>query len=187
MIWAMSKDFGCSGFRVGVICTQNEYFLQAYENLNVFSAVPYPMQCIISKLLTDDEFVDSFLKYSSDLLLQSYNVCITKLEEMSIPYVKADAGMFVYCDFSSLLPEPTFEGEAQFMNALAKAVHVVLTPGESQRDVKPGMFRVCYAWNSVGVLEVGLDRIKFVRDYILEKGWDNITSLTIEDYLCSQK
>lgn len=180
-VWALSKDFGSSGFRVGIVCTQNDNFLRAYDTLNQFSSVSFPMQCMISKFLTDDDFVDSFLEHSSQCLFQAYTLCINKLDEMSIPYIPAQAGMFVYCDFSSLLPENTFEGEAQFMNLLADVFHVVMTPGESQRDANPGMFRICYAWNSMEVLKVALDRIKFVRDQIVENGWSYTASLSIED------
>lgn len=39
MLWALSKDFGSSGFRVGTIYSQNEKFMEALSNLSIFSGV----------------------------------------------------------------------------------------------------------------------------------------------------
>lgn len=39
MIWALSKDFGSSGFRVGTIYSQNAQFMNALSNLSIFSGV----------------------------------------------------------------------------------------------------------------------------------------------------
>ena len=175
MLWAMSKDFGSSGFRVAVLCTQNEAFLRAFDNLNVFSGVSHPMQMMIAEILSDDDFVDSFLQYSSSALLKSYTLCTRKLNEMEIPFVAPEAGMFVYCDFSGLLPSPpTFEGEARLMKLMADVAHIVMTPGESQHDSKPGMFRICYAWNSLEILEVAMTRIKLLKELILKEGWSGL-------------
>jgi 1-aminocyclopropane-1-carboxylate synthase len=43
LLWGLSKDFGASGFRFGVLYTQNELLLEALGNLNAFAAVSHPM------------------------------------------------------------------------------------------------------------------------------------------------
>ena len=57
-----------------------------------------------------------------------------------------------------------------------KAVHVVmLTPGQSQRDLKPGMFRICYAWaTSSDVLKIAtsMSRLSAICQVIGEQGWE---------------
>ena len=186
MLWALSKDFASSGFRVGVICSQNEMLFNAFGNLNIFSGVPHPMQGMLTQMISDDEFVDSFLQYSADRLLEAYALCISKLKEMSIPFVAAEAGIFVYCDFSSLLPDYpncTHEGEDRFSKLISDVAHVVMTPGRSQTDSRPGMFRLVYSWNSLEVLEIAMMRLKYMRDQILEIGWDRLdeASLSIDD------
>mmetsp|Transcript_12203 Transcript_12203/g.22883 ORF Transcript_12203/g.22883 Transcript_12203/m.22883 type:complete len:550 (+) Transcript_12203:45-1694(+) len=161
-LWALSKDFGSSGFRVGVLYTQNQVLNNALSNLNVFSSVSQPMQSVIAELLQDDEFIDSFLNHSRKLLRASYEIVVEALEEMKIPYVPAQAGMFVYCDFSSWLPTNTFEGEAMLVTFFQDQVRIIMTPGECQRDDRPGMFRICYAWVTPNVLRIAMERLKHV-------------------------
>jgi aspartate/methionine/tyrosine aminotransferase len=91
-LWAISKDFGASGLRCGVIYSQNEAFMEGLGTLNIFSGVSGPIQYMISELLTDDAYVDHFLGESRRLLRQSYRICTAKLEEMVIPYVPVEAG-----------------------------------------------------------------------------------------------
>jgi len=176
-LWALSKDFGSSGFRIGVLYTQNAQLLEALANLNIFSAVSHPMQLVTAKLLSNDEedatFCDSFIQYSAAELQKSYALCTSKLEEIDIPYVKAKACMFVYCDFSSVIPTTDFEGEKRFATLLQDRARVVMTPGESQRDDKPGRFRICYAWVSREVLNIGMNRIQRLVNIIRERGWDD--------------
>ena len=82
-----------------------------------------------------------------------------------IPYVKAKAGIFVYADFYALLPSPTAEGEAQFASLLLDAAHIIMTPGQSQKDLKPGMFRKSYMFVSLDVLDIIMNRL----DWLLGK------------------
>lgn len=164
-LWALSKDFGSSGFRFGVLYTQNKVLADAMGNLNVFSCVSQPMQAVVADLLDDDLYVDQLLHNSRQLLKASYRVVTTTLEQLDIPYVQAQAGIFVYVDFSSLLDEPTFESEAKFASLLIKGSRMILTPGFDQRDDKPGMFRICYAWVSVDVLKIAMERLtRLVKD-----------------------
>ena len=97
MVWGLSKDFAASGLRVGVLYSQNEMFMQALlaSNISIFSCVSGPIQYVVSELLTDDAFIDHFLEESRDRLRRSYEICVLKLEEMVVPFVPADAGLFV--------------------------------------------------------------------------------------------
>jgi len=179
-IWALSKDFGASGFRVGVLYTQNDLLLQALANLNIFSCVSHPMQMIMADLLMDDSFVDSFLAEARLKLRRSYNLCIAKLDEMVVTYTPAGGGIFVYCDFSSIFPEQTFEMESKFRTIVEKYARVVMTPGESQYDRKPGRFRICYAWVTEEVLEIAMERLSYLISKLRKMDWWNEVQ---EEYL----
>jgi 1-aminocyclopropane-1-carboxylate synthase len=179
MVWAVSKDFGSSGWRIGVLYSQNELLMQCLGNLSIFSCVSQPAQMMAAELLTDDAFVDSFLDESRDRLRASYQLCVSKLEEMVIPFVPAEAGLFVYVDFSSLLPAKTFEYEAELGELITDHARIVLTPGSSQRDDSPGMFRICYAWVSVEVLEIAMERLSRLVVKIRKMEWDDLNSNTL--------
>lgn len=159
MLWALSKDFGSSGLRIGFLYSQNQMLLEALGNLNIFSGISQPMQVMTAEILMDDAFVDAFLDEARRRLSLSYELCVTKLEEMVIPFIPAEAGMFVYIDFSSLLPSKTFEGEERLSDLITDYARIVLTPGQNQRERTPGMFRLCYAWVSPEVLEIAMERL----------------------------
>jgi aspartate/methionine/tyrosine aminotransferase len=174
-LWGLSKDFGASGFRIGTLYSQNTDLLHALANLNIFSGVSHPMQMILTELLYDDDFVDNFLDKSREKLKRSYDLVTRKLDEMVIPYVSAQAGLFVYVDFSSLLPEPTFEGEAMFSKLTQEVARLVLTPGQFQNDSKPGMFRLCYSWVPIETLDIAMERLSYLVLQIRRSNrWDDL-------------
>jgi 1-aminocyclopropane-1-carboxylate synthase len=158
-LWGLSKDFGASGWRIGILYSQNKRLIAALANLNIFSAVSQPMQMILADILMDHDFVQGFLDHSRSLLLKSYKICTRKLDEMVIPYTRASAGLFIYIDFSSLLPEPTEKGEREFQKQIQESAKLVMTPGSSLRDDHPGMFRLCYASVSIEVLKIAMERL----------------------------
>ena len=132
------------------------------------------MQLIVAEILSDDDFIDTFLEDSRTQLVHSYQICSRKLDEMVIPHVHAVAGLFVYVDFSSLLPENSFRGEAAFARLMQEATRVVMTPGRSQHDRKPGMFRLCYTWVSPEVLEVAMERLSLFVLRVRRSHWDDL-------------
>ena len=159
---------------MAILYTQNLRLLQALANLNIFSGVSNPMQLIAAEILTDDEFIDSFLEDARHLLTLSYALCVNKLEEMVVPFIPAEAGCFVYVDFSSLLPSQSFDGEEKFADLIQDVARIVMTPGRSQRDCKPGMFRVCYAWVGVDILQIAMERLSFIVLQIRRHGWEDL-------------
>lgn len=174
-LWALSKDFGSSGFRIGVLYTQNQGLNDALSNLNIFSSVSHPMQAIIRDLFNDDTFIDEFLNHSRELLVASKRIVMDALDEVNISYVYPTAGIFLYADFSSLLPMDSFEGEAQLATLFQDAARIVMTPSESQRDTQPGKFRICYAWVTPEVLTIAMQRLKRCIHDIRHKKWHELS------------
>lgn len=178
-VWSLSKDFGASGLRVGFVYSQNSTYIQGLANLNIFSGVSNPIQMVVSELLTDDSFVEDYLDASRDRLRESYLICVEKLEEMVLPFIPAEAGMFVYVDFSSLLPEKTMEWEGKLSQLLVDYARLILTPGQSQQERMPGMFRLCYAWVSPAVLSIGMERLSRIVAKIRRMDWDDLNEVTL--------
>lgn len=145
----MGKDFAACGFRLAILYTQNDLLKKALQNLQIFSSVAQPMQMIMAELLYDDVFIDNFLTHTRMCIHQSYTICTSKLEEMCVPYIQADAGFFVYCDFSSLIlilerrsrrkngfsssSSSTscngVEGEEKFADLVEREARIVMKPG----------------------------------------------------------
>jgi hypothetical protein len=99
---------------------------------------------------------------------------------MVIDYIAADGGIFVYCDFSSLLPTQTFDAEARFREIVERYARIVMTPGESQFDNRPGRFRICYAWVSEDVLAIAMERLSYLITKLRKMDWLHEIN---EDYL----
>jgi len=115
---------------------------------------------MIADTLSDDTFVDKYLSTARSDLNISYAIVTSGLTSMGLEYVDARAGIFVFADFSPLLSEQTWKGEEILVKELFEECKVVMTPGESTRAEKPGMFRICYAWVAPEVLQVAMDRLK---------------------------
>ena len=179
-VWALSKDFGASGFRFASLYTQNRQLLSALGNLNIFSGVSHPMQALMAEVLRDDDFVYRFVETSRQRIRRSYEMCASWLDEMVIPHTRATSGIFVYADFSSLLPEQSPEGEARFTELLLDSAKVILTPGQSQHDLRPGMYRICYTFVSPELLDVALARLGRIVGKIRRCQWDNLNSTKLE-------
>ncbi|KAL9180095.1 hypothetical protein ACHAXT_008065 [Thalassiosira profunda] len=182
-VYALSKDFGASGFRMGTLYSQNHQLLSSVANLNIFSGVSHPMQMVVSELLMDDSWIYSFLENARMRIRYSYDLCTKKLDAMVIPYIPAQAGIFVYADFSSLLPEQTFEGEARFSSLLLDAARIIMTPGEAQHDRKPGMFRICFCFVSPDILEMAFDRLDKIVGKIRRWHWEDLNADSMKDIL----
>lgn len=156
--------------------------MKALESTCAFTCVSGPIQYLVSELLTDDLFLDNFLNESRQLLVHSYTICTRKLEEMVLPFIPAEAGMFVYVDFSSLLPEKSFEWEEK-LSQLMFEVRVVLTPGESQRDTTPGTFRICYAWVPPETLMIAMERLSRLVAKLRRMDWDDLNGRALSSVL----
>jgi len=180
----MSKDFGASGIRYGVLYSQNEVMMEGFATLSTFTGVSGPIQYLASEILTDDVFVDQFLEQSRTRLVNSYRICTEKLEEMVLPFIPAEAGMFIYVDFSSLLPQKTFEWERKLSELLFE-VGVVLTPGESQHETTAGMFRICYAWGEPEILEIAMERLSKLVAKVRRMEWDDLSGRALTSVLYS--
>jgi len=175
VVWALSKDFGASGVRFGVLYTQNEPLLQCLSTFNAFTGASGPVQNLVADaIFLDDAFVDSYLTDSLKRLQHSYAWCTRTLSQLQLPFVPAQAGIFVYANLSSLLPEPTHVGEYALSQALFHYARLILTPGEAQHDPQPGWFRICYAWVPPEVLQVAMDRLARLATTIQAGGWDHL-------------
>jgi len=169
--------------RVGFAVSGNQDYMNGLSNLNIFGGVSNPMQVIAAELMTDDRFVDSYLEESSARLRHNYQICVQKLEEMVLPFVPAEAGIFVYVDFSAILPKKTKHWEAKLSQLLIDHARVILTPGDSMREQMPGMFRICYAWVPPEVLKVGMERLSRIVAKIRRMDWGDLNENTLSGIL----
>ena len=160
VVWGLSKDFGMSGLRFGCVWTQNDRLRQALGTAAMFGCVPGVCQAMVTELLSDDAFCDDYLRANTVALRLSCAACTAMMDSLSLPYYVPDAGMFLWCDLSSLLDEKSWAAEARLYDQLRTEIRVVLTPGEAQHAAAPGWFRICYAFVGRDVLDAALSKIQ---------------------------
>jgi 1-aminocyclopropane-1-carboxylate synthase len=137
ILWSLSKDFGASGLRVGVIYSHNEALLHALSKTSDAMQVSNIAQATAQYILSDFNFVYYYIKENRNRLYKSYNIVKTAFNELGIKTIDAAAGIFIFCDFRILLTENSFVAERELFKNLCKK-GIVFTPGECCHCKIPG-------------------------------------------------
>ncbi len=162
--YAMSKDMGASGFRVGVVYSFNYPFLEAFNNLNAPHMVSNHTQWLFQQVLGDHDFMEKYIQHNQAALTESYLVVIRSLRKLQIPYAPARGSLFVWLDLSEYLSEQSQEAENKFWMDVYKKTGILLTPGEGFGHSKRGQFRLVYSCVTKEELEVAMERLE---EYLL--------------------
>lgn len=157
--YALSKDFGASGFRVGVVYSLNQAFLKGYANFNAPHMVSNHTQWLFQSVFEDEAFLTGYIRTNQQRLRASYAAFTAMLRENDIPFVPASGSLFIWADFSRLLPESTMEAEHALWLDIYQETGVLLTPGEGFGHTAKGQFRIVYSCFLLDDLKVAIDRL----------------------------
>ena len=163
--YALSKDFGASGFRVGMVYSLNKIFLEAYNNLNAPSMVSNFTQWVFELVLNDHLFVEKYIEANQRLLTENYLAVIRQLRELAIPYAPAQGSPFVWLDLSEFLEKNEQSVETEFWEELYQQTGILLTPGNGFGHSKRGQFRLVHSCFVKEDLEVAMDRLAYFIKY----------------------
>ncbi len=158
--YALSKDFGASGFRVGVAYSLNENYRKAFNNLNATSMMSNYTQWTFEKVLGDHDFVKSYIEANQRALTENYVLAISTLRKLGIPYSPARGSLFAWLDMAEFMSENTPDAEKALWMDLYKNTGVLLTPGDGFGHAKRGQFRLVYSYVSKEDLAVAMKRIE---------------------------
>lgn len=157
--YALSKDFGASGFRVGVVYSLNADFLTGYTNYNAPHMISNHTQWLFQLIFEDDGFLQHYIETNQKLLTDSYCAFTSMLKSNDIPYVPAAGSLFIWADFSRLLPEMTQEAEDVLWHDIYQKTGILLTPGKGFGHQAKGQFRIVYSCFPLNELQVAIDRL----------------------------
>ncbi|AGA80755.1 aminotransferase class I/II-fold pyridoxal phosphate-dependent enzyme [Echinicola vietnamensis] len=157
--YSFSKDFGISGFRVGLVHSYNEAFLNAYANANLTHSVSNYTQWILQCLLEDHDFIADYLRQYQKELTACYVMVVELLKKHQIPYVPSRGSLFVWIDLSDWLEENTDIGQEALWLDIYHATGVLLTPGEGFGHRQKGHFRLVISYHIPSHLRVALQRL----------------------------
>ncbi|KAF6149566.1 hypothetical protein GIB67_003714 [Kingdonia uniflora] len=121
-------------------------------------------------MLSDDEFIDRFIRESSRRLAKRHKILTNGLSQLGIGSLKSNAGLFFGMDLRWLLKEPTYEAEMTLWRMIIKDVKLNVSPGSSFHCTEPGWFRVCFANMNGETMELALRRIKvFIKKQMMRR------------------
>eukprot|EP01082_Thalassiosira_pseudonana_P010236 g9149.t1 g9149 contig35:144349-146592(-) len=176
LVYALSKDFALSGLRVGVAYTENPEILFPMQKLNDLCQISSQTQLLVERMLSakvvgdGERFVDVYLESNQANIRERCDELHQCLDEVGIPYLSADSGLFVWMDFREFLPPLVESGvesleskerrERQLYLSLMKEYGLLFTPGMSMRNERAGFFRCVFTAASEEEFELGLARIR---------------------------
>ncbi|OJJ57415.1 hypothetical protein ASPSYDRAFT_58955 [Aspergillus sydowii CBS 593.65] len=154
-VWGLSKDFGATGLRIGVLISQaNKNFLNACESISLMNFPSSVADTIVASLLSNDSFLDTFISEYRSRLSRSYQHVTSFLQEHGIPYEQSNAALFVWMRLGNVIKG---QDDETILRRL-RAEKVYLTSGATSAAEESGWFRIVMA-HPREVLDEGLKRI----------------------------
>mmetsp|Transcript_15715 Transcript_15715/g.34991 ORF Transcript_15715/g.34991 Transcript_15715/m.34991 type:complete len:364 (-) Transcript_15715:117-1208(-) len=184
-VYALSKDFCLSGLRVGAAYSENQDIRMPMQKLNDLCQISSQTQLLVERMLTAPSTADGGGYWSTDEFLPEARRRMrdrngrleTCLDEMGIPHLTADAGMFVWMDMREFLPPMGDDGAAvesqESIDTRERTLYLemlqehglLFTPGRSMKNELPGFFRCVFTAASDDEFDLALERIvKFVEE-----------------------
>ncbi|KAL3484361.1 PLP-dependent transferase [Aspergillus germanicus] len=142
MVWSLSKDFGCSGLRLGCVVSQANPDLILALRLPTSTEVSALTTLCATALLTSPTLPD-LIQLNKKRLAESYRAMTDVLRAHNIRYVPATAGLFI---FARLKADATKKEEAQFQQMM-KGKGLIISPGQAYH-IGPehrGWYRLTFA------------------------------------------
>ena len=152
VVWTLSKDFGLSGMRMGILYSQNEGIIETMK-LQSHGCGNRDMQHWLSGVLGDNEFVSFVLQQNQRELRTSYNIVRDSIIKNNLKFVEAQAGVFLWAYVGNLADE------AEVWKRLIQE-GVLVTQG-SYCGVE-GWIRICFASVDRTELKEGMRRFEGV-------------------------
>ncbi|KAK3083523.1 hypothetical protein FSP39_024699 [Pinctada imbricata] len=144
-MWGLSKDFGMSGYRIGVLHSWSKSFIQYVRRIIDAFQVPTFIQLQMNTFLSDTDWIDNvLLRTYQDKLISSFQYTKEKLSSMDVSvHPKCQGGLFVWANFSKHMKSKSFEEEEKLMAKLYTSGVSVLNGG-SFKSSEPGWFRIIF-------------------------------------------
>ncbi|PRY89036.1 1-aminocyclopropane-1-carboxylate synthase [Mongoliibacter ruber] len=158
--YSLSKDFGISGYRVGIFHSYNEQLIAGYRNIGLTHAISNHTQWLLQEVLSDQAFVKKYLKSFQQALTKSYIIVRSTLKKLQIPFNPSYGSLFVWIDLSALMDMQSKEAQHQLWLEIFQKTGILITPGNGFGHSKLGMFRVVITSVSHTELEVAMERFE---------------------------
>lgn len=143
---SFAKDFVLSGFRTGFCISFNPAIPQGFASLAYYSCVSTHTQALLTELLQSPELED-VMRLSRERLGEAHRIIEKGLEAIGVRALPAQAGIFVFADFSPFLKKAEFDEEHVLWERIYHEQMINVSPGRLFGADRPGWFRACYAFD----------------------------------------
>lgn len=157
--YAISKDFGLSGLRLGMAYTHNEELLRAWGNYGAPSMTSNHTQWMLSEIFRDTTWTQNFVSLNQERLTASYATVTRSLKKHKIPYAHAVGSLFVWLDLSHFLQADSEEAELSLWREIYDETGILLTSPVGMGGQERGWLRLVYSCVSREELEVAMGRL----------------------------
>ena len=114
IVGGLSKDFGISGFRVGIAYSKNENVIKGMAGIGYFEGVSNVTQYVLNQVLSDEVWLASYIETNRKRIKESFELLREALAEIDVTLYESQGTLMAWADFRSCLPEnPTWEMEKQ--------------------------------------------------------------------------
>ncbi|XP_033744656.1 1-aminocyclopropane-1-carboxylate synthase-like protein 1 [Pecten maximus] len=158
-LWGFSKDLSLSGFRCGMIYSENTRLLDYVKKVAFFCSVPAPVQIILNAIISDSEWLDTvYFPSYQERQRENFEIACAGLEKIGIPFYHGTAGSYIWMNLTKYLSNKTEEEELALFHKLLEG-GVYLCPGKEMISPYPGWFRLTFTTYKDHVIE-GLKRME---------------------------
>lgn len=157
--YAISKDFGLSGLRLGLAYSHNEDYRKAWGNYGAGSMVSNHTQWLMANLFADHEWLKSYVATNKKRITESYATVIRTLKKNDVPYAAAAGSLFVWIDLSRFLTADTEHAELALWQGIYDETGVLLTSPLGMGGAVRGWFRMVYSCVDLAGLSVAIKRL----------------------------
>lgn len=143
MVYGFAKDFGLSGYKVGIHYSEDEDIVQTMQNTSYFHTVSMETQRTLTGVLNDPG-LEVFLDTMRLRLSKRYRTTVEILTSCGVPHTTVQGGIVLWLDLRRLLQSPTFDAERNLYRNILSTCRVNISPGQAFHCVEPGWFRLCF-------------------------------------------
>ena len=143
VVYGFAKDFGLSGYKTGILHSNNPEVMRIAMNTAYFYSVSMVTQRILANLLTNPRLPEFFETLRARLATIHGEVTKT-LSTNRIAFATAQGGIVLWLDLRAFLASNSFQAERQLCEEIFHQCRVNISPGEAFHCSEPGWFRLCF-------------------------------------------
>ena len=143
VVYGFAKDFGLSGYKVGLVHSENREVIKALQDCTYFYSVSTETQRTLANLLDSPE-LQGFFDSMRERLTATYRDTVDSLAAHGIPSLPVEGGIVMWLDLRAFLDSVSFEAERNLFERLFGRGRVSISPGQVFHCIEPGWFRLCF-------------------------------------------